>query len=107
SKYPDGTVVCPHRYNGRPIHWVHDDAILGNSSTETALPGYAEIAGLDCDLKHDGAAFSAANRNVYGRNAYALRVLRGDYFSWVNAVNDARTWQQFGQDRGSTFLRNA
>ena len=104
SHYPDGTLVCPHRYRGRPIHWTHDNAIAHNNIMETAPPGYAEVGGLDSDLVPDGSAFSPENRNLYSRNSYELPRFWGKYFSWANVLNDPRAWQRFGQDRGSRFL---
>lgn len=107
AQYPDGTPVCPHVYRGKPIHWAHDNAFTGNTIAETAMPGYAEVAGLDCDLHDDNAAFAPANANVYANNAYRLRNRAGTYFSWRNTLLDAAAWQAAGQDTGSSFAAAA
>lgn len=101
--YPDGTAVCPHRYGGKLIHWVHDNTFTGNDISETAPSGLGEVAGLDCDLHHDASAFSATNANFYRANSYALLQPKGAYFSWLNTLMDASAWQSRGQDAGSTF----
>jgi hypothetical protein len=107
QRYPDGTLVCPFRYRSHDIHWTHANAIHDNRITETMPAGYAETAGLDCDLHHDAAAFSPKNANVYRHNTYRLPNLRGRYFSWMNVLNTPRAWRADGQDAGSRFLRGA
>ncbi|MBV8197552.1 MAG: right-handed parallel beta-helix repeat-containing protein [Candidatus Eremiobacteraeota bacterium] len=102
-RYPDGALVCPHRYQGRFIHWTHDNRFQENHVTETAPPGYAEVAGLDCDLLRDAPAFSPMNENLYSHNVYHLPDVGGAYFSWRNVLNGAHAWQGFGQDYGSRF----
>ena len=98
STYPDGTPVCPHLYRGRPIHWLHDNQIRNNDIREIALPGYAEVAGIDSDLRNDFVVFSAANKNVWAENAYTLRAPGGAYFSWLNQLVNLHTWESYGQD---------
>ena len=102
--YPDGTPVCPQRYRDHDIHWTHDNAIHGNHVEETVAPGYAEAAGLDCDLRNDAVAFSPRNANLYDRNTYRLKEIRGSYFSWKNRLNASQAWRAFGQDARSRFL---
>jgi len=112
SRYPDGTPVCPYHYDScttadrcvrNDTHWTHDNRIHANEIAEIASPGYAEVAGLDCDLHHDAPAFAQSNANRYFDNTYRLPNSEGAYFSWENVLNTARSWRSFGQDDGSRF----
>lgn len=104
ASYPDGTPVCPHLYRGKRIHWVHDNTFESNTIVETASAARAEVAGLDCDLHDDAAAFAPSNQNAYTNNTYTLPQRTGAYFSWVNDLMNSASWTAHGEDAGSTFL---
>jgi hypothetical protein len=103
KNYPDGTPVCPYRYRGTVIHWVHDEGIFGNTIVETARSGNADVAGLDSDLGDDGPVFAATNNVAYSGNAYTLANVKGKYFDWKNATTAKGGWLAQGQDKKSTF----